>query len=83
MDEQELQEHQVVADVAVRKTFAILGVDVNDASSVESFREDLRFGGRLRKLSERGLMAFASAVGAAMLGALVAGVASLMQHRGH
>ena len=38
---------QEAADRAVKKVFAILGVDVDKPDSVEEFREDLRFGKRL------------------------------------
>lgn len=44
------------ADLAVKKVFAILGVDVDKPESVEAFREDLRFGKNLRKSVERGWM---------------------------
>ena len=43
------------ADKAVKKVFAILGVDVNKPESVEEFREDLRFGKKLRKLADHGV----------------------------
>jgi hypothetical protein len=33
-----------IADRAVRKTFAILGVNIDNPESVEEFRQDLRFG---------------------------------------
>lgn len=39
------------------KVFAILGVDINDPESVEHFREDLRFSGKVRRLAEKGLAA--------------------------
>lgn len=42
---------------AVKKTFAILGVDINDPESVEEFRQDLRFGKRMRKMSDHGQLA--------------------------
>ena len=42
------------ADRAVKKVFAILGVDINKPESVEEFREDLRFGRKLRKLADHG-----------------------------
>lgn len=45
------------------KVFAILGVDVADPESVERFREDLRFSGKVRRLSEKG---FAAVVVAAL-----------------
>jgi hypothetical protein len=40
-----------IADRAVRKTFAILGVNVDNPESVEEFRQDLRFGKQLRKIA--------------------------------
>ena len=40
---------QEAADRAVKKVFAILGVDIDRPESVEEFREDLRFGKRMRK----------------------------------
>ena len=43
------------ADRAVKKVFAILGVDINKPESVEEFREDLRFGRKLRKLADHGV----------------------------
>ena len=42
------------ANRAVKKVFAILGVDINKPESVEEFREDLRFGRKLRKLADHG-----------------------------
>lgn len=46
---------QESADKAVKKVFAILGVDINKPESVEEFREDLRFGKKLRKLADHGV----------------------------
>lgn len=48
-------EHAV--ERAVKKTFAILGVDINDPESVEEFRQDLRFGKRMRKMADHGQLA--------------------------
>jgi hypothetical protein len=62
------------ADRAVRKTFAILGVDVDSPESVETFREDLRFGKRLRRFADRSSWAFAGAVALALAGALWVGI---------
>lgn len=52
---------EMAVDKAVKKVFAILGVDVNDPASVESFREDLRFGRKIRKAADRGWLTLASA----------------------
>jgi hypothetical protein len=64
-----------IADKAVKKTFAILGVNVDDPASIEEFRQDLRFGKRLRKLADHGGLAFAAAVSIAIAAAIWAGVA--------
>jgi len=51
---------RAAADHAVKKTFAILGVDVDDPESIEEFRQDLRFGKRMRKMSDHGQLALAA-----------------------
>jgi len=61
--------HEIIEEAvntAIKRTFAILGVDVDKPESVEEFREDLRFGKRLRKMSDHGWMV--------MVGILVGGV---------
>ena len=65
-----------IADRAVRKTFAILGVDIDRPESVEEFRQDLRFGKKLRKLADHGTMAFFAAVAIAIVGAIWIGITS-------
>ena len=52
MNENTQQLIDQAVDQAVAKTFATLGVDVNDPKSVEEFRADLRFGARLRRSSD-------------------------------
>ena len=69
------------ADVAVRKVFAILGVDIDKPESVETFREDLRFGKRLRKATDHGILAVAAVIAAAMCAAVWSGVIASL--RGH
>jgi hypothetical protein len=64
------------ADRAVRKTFAILGVDIDHPESIEEFREDLRFGKRLRKLADHGMFSFIAVAAAALAGALWIGIVS-------
>lgn len=51
-------EQESESDKAVRKVFAILGVDIDKPESVEAFREDLRFGRRLRKIADNSWMVF-------------------------
>lgn len=55
------------ADEAVRKVFAIMGVNVDDPESVENFRDSLRFGKAMHQAASKGACAFISALGAAIL----------------
>ena len=64
------------ADKAVKKVFAILGVDINKPESVEEFREDLRFGRKLRKLADHGTLALVALIFVGIGYAAFAGVAS-------
>lgn len=49
------------AQAAVKQTFAILGVDIDDPKEVEEFREDLRFSKRMRSAADRGWIAMIGA----------------------
>lgn len=62
------------AEIAVRKTFAILGVNVEDPRQVEEFREDLRFGSLLRQAARRGIFAVVVVVAGAMVGVAWMGI---------
>lgn len=68
------------ADAAVRKTFAILGVDVNDPKDVSKFQDSLRFGERLRNLADHGSIAFWCAIVLFIVGAIGVGIS--MQVKG-
>lgn len=46
-----------IAREAVKKTFAILGVDIDNPKDVEEFRKDLRFAGSLRRTTGQGIVA--------------------------
>lgn len=61
---------EVAVDKAVKKTFAILGVDVDRPESVEEFREDLRFGKAMRKYASHGFIAFVAVVFAGLAGSI-------------
>ena len=63
-----------IADRAVKKTFAILGVNIDNPESVEEFRQDLRFGKRLRKIADHGTLAFFGAVAVAIVAAIWIGI---------
>lgn len=70
------------ADVAVKKVFAILGVDVHSPASVEEFREDLRFGKRMRKAIDHGMLAIVAIIGAAIAAAVWTGVVESLRRGG-
>lgn len=64
------------ADKAVKKVFAILGVDINKPESVEEFREDLRFGKKLRKLADHGVFVLVALLFTGLAWAALDGVIS-------
>ena len=69
------------ADLAVKKVFYILGVDVEKPESVESFREDLRFGRRLRKLANSGVAGIVGLLALGLVTALYSGIISSLKGR--
>ena len=64
------------ADTAVRKVFAILGVDVDVPKEVEQFRENLRFGASMRRAADKGMLAIIGAIAVGAMAALWAGIVS-------
>jgi len=70
----ECPQAEQAADHAVRKVFAILGVDIDRPESVEEFREDLRFGKKLRKAADHGILALMGVLVAALMAAVWAGI---------
>ena len=70
------------AEDAVRKVFAILGVDVDVPKEVEEFRENLRFGASMRRAADKGMLAIVGAIAIAGLAALWAGIVSSIA-KGH
>ncbi len=64
------------ADRAVKKVFAILGVDIDNPKDVEEFREDLRFGAKMRKIADHGLLALFGVIAAGLAAAVWAGITS-------
>ena len=73
---------ELAAELAVKKTFAILGVDIDQPAQVESLRESLRFVDKLRQAADRGIMTFVSAVVVLTLAALIAGVKFKLEGNG-
>lgn len=70
------QAAEKASDKAVKKTFAILGVDIDNPQQVEEFRVSLRFGDQLRKAFDRGRFTFVTAIAIALAAALWVGVKS-------
>jgi hypothetical protein len=67
---------QEAADRAVKKVFAILGVDIDRPESVEEFRQDLRFGKKMRKAADHGFLAMVGLIVVGLGAALWAGIVS-------
>lgn len=74
MDECKDPTCQDAADKAVKKVFAILGVDIDKPESVEEFRAYLRFGKKMRKAADHGFLAFIAVVAVAFAAAAWAGI---------
>lgn len=70
------------ADEAVKKVFAILGVDIDVPKEVEEFRENLRFGASMRRAADKGMLTVIGVLVTAMLAALWAGIISKLSHGG-
>lgn len=62
------------ADEAVKKVFAILGVDIDVPKEVEEFRENLRFGASMRRAADKGMLTVIGVLVTVMLAALWAGI---------
>jgi hypothetical protein len=60
----------------VKKVFAILGVDIDKPESVEEFRQDLRFGKKMRKAADHGFLAMVGLIVVGLGAALWAGIVS-------
>lgn len=62
------------ANNAVRKVFAILGVDIDKPESVAEFQESLRFGRKLSKGATYGFFAVIGIITTSIMAALWAGI---------
>lgn len=69
------------AEIAVKRVFAILGVNVDVPKDVEEFRENLRFGATLRRAADKGFFAFVVVVAGAVAVALWAGIVTKVAGR--
>ena len=52
---QDCPQAHAAAEEAVKRVFAILGVNIDEPKEVEEFRENLRFSATLRKTVEEGM----------------------------
>lgn len=55
-------------------------MDIDRPESVEEFREDLRFGKRMRKIADHGTLALFGVFAAGLAAALWAGIVSNIKH---
>lgn len=70
-----------VVHKALRDTFMLIGVDINDPATVDEFRADLRFGRQIRKLVGHGMLAAVSVAAAAIAVSAWTGIVAAI--RGH
>lgn len=66
------------AELAVKKVFAILGVNIDDPEKVEEFRVNLRFSANLRRNVDRGIFGFTLLCASGIGVALWEGIKSMM-----
>ena len=62
------------AEKAVQKTFAILGVDINDPKQVNEFQKSLNFGDSMRKFFDKGFLATAVVMAGLFAAIVYAGI---------
>jgi hypothetical protein len=66
------------AEEAVKRVFAVMGVDIDRPESVAEFQDDLRFGRRLRRAADQGWLAIVGAFAVALAAALWMGVTAAL-----
>lgn len=67
------------ADRAVKKVFAIFGVDVDDPKQVADFQQDIIFGRKARAMADRGLFVVIGAIALGITYAAYRGIISAMR----
>jgi len=82
MDNEQVNLHvERSAELAVKRVFAILGVDIDKPKEVEDFRENLRFGATLRRMADKGTVAMAVTIAIFLVTAAATGlVDSIVRH---
>jgi len=77
MDNEQVNLHvERSAELAVKRVFAILGVDIDKPKEVEEFRENLRFGATLRRAADKGFLAMVIIIAGAIVAMAWAGILS-------
>ena len=66
------------AEIAVKKVFAILGVDITVPKEVADFQQNLRFGANMRRAADKGVLAIVGAFAVAVGAALWVGIVSAL-----
>lgn len=63
---------EAAADSAVRKVFAILGVDIDDPQQVQRFQDQLRFTAKLQDVFDKGFFGVLAAAASIATAAVIA-----------
>ena len=63
LEDSELKVAHQAVDMAVKKAFAYMGVDVNDPQQIQAFREDITFGGLLKDAAKKSFYAMLATIG--------------------
>lgn len=63
-----------VADKAVKKVFAILGVNIDEPHEIEEFRMGLRFSQSMRSVTNKGVVAIVIVLMSSAVGAIWVGI---------
>ena len=63
LEDSELKVAHQAVDMAVKKAFAYMGVDVNDPQQIQAFRDDVTFGGLLKDAAKKSFYAMLATIG--------------------
>ena len=62
LENSEMKVAHLAVDMAVKKAFGHLGVDIDDPKDLQVFRDDLRFGGVFRSAATKSFFALLAAI---------------------
>jgi len=63
LEDSELKVAHQAVDMAVKKAFAYMGVDVNDPQQIQNFRDDITFGGLIKDAAKKSFYAMLATIG--------------------